>query len=208
MPRRGALALVVACAALAACGYDAPDYSDARFRCDQSHPCPSGQTCISGLCEGVGGDGDAATTDAAGPDGMYSGINCGSSICTLDQQCCADVVGGTRCAAPGAFCAGISTRCDGPEDCPGQECCLSAGSGTCTPIGTCSTSLACHVAADCGAGGDECCPILETSWNGCFQSCPGTVSTLSTLTPTLSPWLLPWGRARLQSARQAVSCSS
>ncbi len=156
--------------AVAACRYEAPDYGDARFRCDLAHPCPSGQPCVDGLCQPPGAD-DAAR-DGASVDGMYDGIACGIGTCALDQECCVDVVSGARCQAPAESCTGISTRCDGPEDCPGGECCLSAGSGVCTAAGTCVTATACHDSGDCTGAATTCCAILMTSWRGCFQTCP------------------------------------
>lgn len=156
--------------ALAACGYNAPDYSDAQFRCDNTHPCPGGQVCVDELCQAPGTETDAA---GMGVDAQFSGIGCGDDICDLTDECCVDVISGPRCQAPGAFCTGPATVCDGPEDCPGGECCLSASfAGVCTAVGTCSGSTACHETTDCTTAGEECCNILTTAWRGCFDNCP------------------------------------
>ncbi len=173
---RWCCAFAIVCAAtlatlVVACGYDAPDYGDAHFRCDVAHPCPAGQECVADLCQPPGTATDAAS-DAIDIDGLFGGIACGTATCTLDQECCADVVGGIHCQNPGAVCAGISTRCDGPEDCGGGECCLTAGAGECTAIGTCGTAIACHDTNDCGGGSSTCCAILNTAWRGCFENCP------------------------------------
>jgi hypothetical protein len=153
---------------LAACGYTAPDYSDAQFRCDDTHPCPTGQECVAELCQPPGSGVDAPP----GVDAQFSGISCGDDVCDLSDECCVDVISGTRCQAPGAFCSGPATVCDGPEDCPGEECCLSASfAGVCTAVGTCSGRTACHETTDC-SGTQTCCNIITTAWRGCFDNCP------------------------------------
>lgn len=163
--------LALAALALAACGYEAPNYGDARFRCDVTHPCPSGQVCVDELCQPTGSEVDAG----GGVDSQYSGISCAADICDLSEECCVDVISGPRCQAPGAFCTGPATMCDGPEDCPGGECCLSASfAGVCTAVGTCSGSTACHETTDCTDGSQTCCNIVATAWRGCFDSCPGS----------------------------------
>jgi hypothetical protein len=156
-------------ATLAACGYEAPSYEDARFRCDDTHPCPSGQVCVDELCQAPGTESDAST----GPDSQFSGITCDDDICDLNEECCVDVISGPRCQPPGAFCTGPATVCDGPEDCPGGECCLSASfAGVCTGVGTCSGSTACHETTDCTDTDQTCCNIVGTAWRGCFDNCP------------------------------------
>ncbi|HUQ02235.1 MAG TPA: hypothetical protein VM261_07035 [Kofleriaceae bacterium] len=161
--------LVVLVAAVAACGYTAPDYSDAQFRCDETHPCPGGQVCVDELCQLPGTESDASS----GVDAQFAGITCGDDICDLTDECCVDVISGTRCQPPGAFCTGPATVCDGPEDCPGGECCLSASfAGVCTAVGTCSGSTACHETTDCTDGSETCCDIVATAWRGCFGNCP------------------------------------
>lgn len=162
---------VAAIATIGACGYEAPDYGDTHFRCDDAHPCPQGQVCVDNLCQAPGGDLDAPT-GSDGTDAANVGITCDTETCTLDQSCCIDVVGGRRCQAPGAFCTGLSTRCDGPEDCPGGECCFTAAQGICTATGTCSGSTACHDTPDCTGAGESCCAIPATGYRGCFQNCP------------------------------------
>lgn len=168
----GALA-VLAALALGACGYEAPSYGDARFRCDETHPCPGGQVCVDNLCQPPG----TADDGGNGVDAQFDGISCGDDICELTDECCVDVINGPRCQAPGAFCTGPATQCDGPEDCPGGECCLSASfAGVCTAIGTCSGSTACHETTDCTTGGETCCQILSTAWRGCFDNCPSVTA--------------------------------
>lgn len=157
--------------ALAACGYEAPNYGDARFRCDDTHPCPSGQVCVDQLCQPPGTESDGG----GGIDSQYEGIDCGDETCVLNQRCCVNVIGDTRCQSPGEFCTGPTTECDGPEDCPGGECCLSASfTGVCTTVGSCSGSTACHETTDCTTQGETCCDIPATAWRGCFDNCPGS----------------------------------
>lgn len=160
---------------LGACAYEAPSYGDARFRCDQTHPCPTGQVCVDNLCQPPGSGGDGGGDGGGGVDAQYAGISCGGDTCDLTDECCVDVINGPRCQAPGAFCTGPATQCDGPEDCPGGECCLSASFvGVCTAVGTCSGSTACHETTDCTTAGETCCQILTTAWRGCFENCPSS----------------------------------
>jgi hypothetical protein len=138
--------MVFALVLLAACwSYDDPNYNFYEFRCDDTHGCPKGQSCKSGLCQ------FQAST--------YDGVICGASHCEDGDQCCfAD--GMTRCLAATESCSGtdsIAARCDGLEDCPqGTTCCAGViQAAACRQGDTCSDRL-CLDSTDCG--GNYCCP--------------------------------------------------
>ncbi len=97
--------------------------------------------------EGVGEDGGGGATDPT------SGVACGpAGSCTF--ECCLDPVGD---AAP--FCATncspnlTALSCDGPEDCGGDVCCMSAlRDAACKPQCDLPEQERCHTSADCTAG--------------------------------------------------------
>jgi hypothetical protein len=62
-----------------------------------------------------------------GPLGAPDGVTCSGHVCAVGMACC--LSGGTfSCipmdAATAATCDGGYLQCDGPQDCPGQWCCL------------------------------------------------------------------------------------
>lgn len=112
------------------------------------------------LHDGAGGDGAVPGADA-GPDAaMPNGVGCGEMMCSGADICCRSEVGPTivpTCQDPLATCNGAQFGCDGPEDCPGQECCGGIGGASCVQPGSCGImqSLACHGDPDCEGG--VCC---------------------------------------------------
>jgi hypothetical protein len=97
--------------------------------------------------------------------GQGNGVPCGQATCASGQMCCSNQTNGpfvAQCLAGGATCEAPSAQisCDGPEDCPGQQCCVESLS----QISGCQTSCAsgtfaqlCHAHGDCPAG-QTCCP--------------------------------------------------
>ena len=144
---------------LAACyTYEPIDYTQYTFRCDTNVDCPSPQQCIGGICQYT-----TATRD---------GVQCGSTVCNADQQCCWDGVM-AFCTAPTEDCR-IGAVCDGVEDCPsGTMCCPgSYGPARCIP-GSCDDRM-CVTADDCGAS-HNCCPYVgdpRSPLHECLPLCP------------------------------------
>jgi hypothetical protein len=109
------------------------------------------------------------TSDTPG-DGstMYTGIACGTETdppCSIPAEVCCDVsIGMDKCVAAGS-CNERSLACDGPEDCPGQECCLFSDRSQCLDTGICGTTgvlseVMCHGDGDCDmAAGEHCCGL-------------------------------------------------
>jgi hypothetical protein len=105
---------------------------------------------------------DAMTTPDAGGT---VGVACGAMTCTMGDDCCVTPHGGGQ--PPDFSCdtscgqGELTYACDGPEDCPGQHCCLynsgftygSACQDSCGNGG----DVTCNVAGDCPNGGDQCC---------------------------------------------------
>lgn len=144
----------------AACTYTQPDLRGVPFRCDLEHPCPDGIECVDSIC------GKTPSIDAAPP----LGPSCGAVTCAPPMECCDGVAGGFRCQAHGQACDGVVTTCDGPEDCPGKECCIIGIQGTCTATGTC-LAISCHVDDDCKGALGKCCPAPPLAWKRCAISC-------------------------------------
>jgi len=162
-------ALVLAVLA-AACGYDRPSYESAIFACDASHGCPSGETCLGGLCQYA-----AATRN---------GVQCGKATqpttCAPDQQCCFDVI------TPPSYCEAASTTCsegatcDEQADCAdGTVCCSQQAVAMCLP-GPCMGSQLCPIPdtqmdlVNCPGDKRFCCPSFnypDTPWGECSSSC-------------------------------------
>lgn len=145
--------------------YEAPDYSGTRFKCDDAHPCPSGQACVNGVCGG-----DSTTVDAPASE---IGVACGDTTCAENQKCCADLLGGPSCVAQNSVCAGVSATCDGIEDCDGNPCCETNGVAACAT--TCAGNMICRQNADCtNPGQPACCMITGTGepWGRCLAACP------------------------------------
>lgn len=95
-------------------------------------------------------------------------VECGESTCTLPNVCCR-LPGSERCAAA---CEGeeVAFTCDGPEDCPGQDCCRDVGTGlggaVCVDMCEGSFVPACHPPDMCDDG-SLCCPMGVCLGGGC-----------------------------------------
>ncbi len=97
--------------------------------------------------------------------GQGNGVACGGAMCAAGQKCGTDQTHGSfqpKCVASNAAYPAASAliSCDGPEDCPGQACCIESLS----QISGCQASCAggtfaqlCHTQGDCAAG-QMCCP--------------------------------------------------
>jgi len=96
----------------------------------------SGGSAVPGM--GTGGDAPARPEnprdDIGAPDGVVcQGDDGGPVACGVGEQCCPSGVvdGGSQCVTPGEICDNCTSsdcgavQCDGPEDCPGQLCCLT-----------------------------------------------------------------------------------
>jgi hypothetical protein len=156
------LRLAATIALLAAC-YQDPNYDATHFKCDATHECPRGQSCVSGTCTGGGSGGDA-------PVNNQQGVACASQTCGTGQMCCFDFVNAPHCIAETDNCPGVSASCDGVEDCGGSPCCDSGSHAAC---GTSCANRACLDNADCTDGSSlTCCPSLTGApWGRCALSC-------------------------------------
>lgn len=145
--------------------YGDPDYGGTQFKCDATHGCPDGQTCIEGRCSGGGSGADAAVSSM--------GVACGATVCTSTEKCCVDIIVAPRCVPLGTTCAGFEATCDGIEDCNGDPCCNNGGMSIACGI-TCQNQI-CREPADCtNPGAMMCCDIPGTDepWGRCFSACP------------------------------------
>lgn len=137
-----------------ACAYDDPAL-DGPFKCDDAHPCPEGQQCLSNVCSGGGG------TSA-------DGVKCGSVTCGADMQCCAGPVASPVCQPANASCsAGATAECDGVEDCATGDVCCGTSNTACGAPGC--GNRACQSSDDCsGVGTGSCCfDITYLPWGFC-----------------------------------------
>jgi hypothetical protein len=99
------------------------------------------------------------------PAGQGNGVPCAGATCPSGQKCGTDQTTGSfrpKCVASTAAypAATALISCDGPEDCPGQACCvesLSQISGCQASCETGTFARLCHAQADCAAG-QTCCP--------------------------------------------------
>jgi hypothetical protein len=128
---------------VAGCG---PDYAHSAFRCDATHGCPSGQSCISERCRrGV-------------PEGAT--VDCGAAICDVaTQQCCIDGINAPRCIAAGDVCPGVGALCDGREDCIDRDRCC-ADDDTIACFESCK-DYACRDDDDCPSTAPNCCATAQ-----------------------------------------------
>jgi len=152
------LAAIAMLLAGAAC-YDAPDYGATTFRCDATHGCPAGQTCVAGLCRGGGGT-------------QGDGVACGAQVCASGLQCCVDFIDPPICLPAGVMCVGLSATCDGLEDCQTGTCCRVGAGAECTTA-SCNDPI-CREPADCPAAQPMCCTGITTGepWGHCMTICP------------------------------------
>ena len=105
--------------------------------------------------------------------GQGNGVMCAANTCAAGTKCCTDQTHGVfapKCAPSATPCLAASAQisCDGPEDCPGQACCVE----TLSQISGCQASCdgntlakLCHAAGDCGAG-EMCCPTKVPAQTG------------------------------------------
>lgn len=142
----------------------------------------------SGGGSGTGGNGTPA--DMAQPADLAGAFMCGSTFCPPSQKCCVNGMTPTcadSCATDGGFVA----ECKGPENCGGNPCCITIGSGFTVQSVMCTTSAsacppmvnvqtqsgmdrACKVDADCTAGVampqlPDCCTNTQTAQKVCFS---------------------------------------
>jgi hypothetical protein len=147
---------------LTACGYAAPTYTGTAFKCDGTHPCPTGQSCVDGVCTG---------SDSGSGVGPGAPVVCVGVTCASGDGCCYDpVLGqGNHCAAPGS-CNGNLAACTSAANCgSGERCCNSTMSPMCGPA-TCP-DVVCTTGSDCPADKPVCCPLGDIPWRYCSVAC-------------------------------------
>jgi hypothetical protein len=139
---------------------------------------------------GSGTGGNGTTVDMAQPPDLAGAFQCGSTFCPATEKCC--VIGMTpTCAASCPGDMGFVAECKGPENCSGNPCCITIGSGFTVQDVKCTTSAsacppmvnvqtqsgmdrACKVDADCTAGVSmpqlpDCCTNTQTAQKVCFS---------------------------------------
>jgi hypothetical protein len=123
----------------------------------------------------------------------FGGTNCGAAVCSGGQLCCLSSPSSGMCESSGngACDGGSPFVCDGPEDCPGGQCCVvvdTNGKGGETGQSYCATScpsgsysanagggahevsIMCHGDGDC-VGYSGTIPIIGgVSFDGCCHS--------------------------------------
>jgi formylglycine-generating enzyme required for sulfatase activity len=140
------VALGLVMAAWAGCSFD---LQSGAYTCEVGDPkgCPSGFTCVSGLCErgdGAGGGG-GLTVDAGSDGGLDAGSDAGSDAGTrceadehvVDHACVACAAGTTR--PSGDDPSGDDTACAGPfcaaDEHVADHACVACAAGTTRPSG-------------------------------------------------------------------------
>ncbi|MDB4965437.1 MAG: hypothetical protein JWN44_1126 [Myxococcales bacterium] len=144
----------------------------------------------SGGTGGGGGTGGNGVVDMAQPQDLANAFMCGSTYCPPNQKCCVNGMTptcATSCPGDGGFVA----ECKGPENCGGNPCCITIGSGFMIQDVVCTTSpsacppmvnvqtqsgmdRACKVDTDCTAGVSmpslpDCCTNTMTAQKVCFN---------------------------------------
>src|SRR5690349_1892990 len=111
------------------------------------HPCPPGQDCVVGVCNG----------SAGGP-----GVFCGSAgTCTTGTKCCSNAVGSPSCIPVADSCStGSAAECDGSADCGAERCCDGTDGPVCMPDTACTPEI-CLDQSECD-GGMNCCHVDPT----------------------------------------------
>lgn len=161
------LALLVAAACcFAACSFD-PSGLGAKANGDGgNHPADAAAIdAPPGAIDAPPGHTFDARPDSqpAGPPDANIGVVCGNATCAANQVCC-ETAGGIGGGNPQFDCADKCDKgqgtfaCDGPEDCPGQECCFSRTDSSCAASCGIGEQQACRTDADCPGGVDSCCP--------------------------------------------------
>jgi hypothetical protein len=147
---------------------------------------------------GGGGGGDSSVPQDLMPPG--DAFLCGNTWCTGGTVCC--VTGMTPTCMNGCPDGGFVAACKGPENCSGNPCCITNGSGFSIHDVTCGTAQtscppnvdamsgtgqdrACHTNADCTSGAPgtnlpDCCTNTSTGQHVCFNS--GLVGLVSGFT--------------------------
>jgi hypothetical protein len=109
-----------------------------------------------------------------GPPDAAVGVGCGNQTCTGGNVCCVSIGGGggmqLECKDN---CGGnqATFACDGPEDCPGEECCFARSGSTCDTSCGFGAQVACRSAQDCPGAGDKCCPTQYPNVSLCAPVC-------------------------------------
>jgi hypothetical protein len=155
---------------------------DACVGCDNSHPCGSGMTCVSGACYGCDDDSNAGcdpngTTPICEPAtgapqaGLFQCVGC-----TTDAQCSGNPNGGQcvagaceacdpRAGQNNAGCSGATPTCDAASStcraCRAGDC--AGASGTCSTSGpTAGRCVACTLDTQCSGTTPYCNPTDGT----------------------------------------------
>jgi hypothetical protein len=106
-------------------------------------------------------------------------VLCDGVLCSPDDICCVDVLGGAGTCDLEIDCEGQVIACDGPEDCDGGDVCCVGGNGPdagtqeCGPRGNQCRAEVCRVDADCGADRECCDPFLPEGPRTCQDTCLG-----------------------------------
>jgi hypothetical protein len=124
-------------------------------------------------------DAPAATTADASVDAgdPNAGTVCGQAVCTGTDRCCITfdngVGGGVQSADCKATCGDgeVTYACDGPEDCPGQDCCFTGQRGGSHCASGCGFGevQACRASSDCTL--QQCCPTQSPNVEICAAVC-------------------------------------
>ncbi len=152
----------------------------------------------AGPSDGAAGDGPREGSPGSSCQATSAGcVGCGGSLrCAAPEACCGTTESTQACGAA-ATCAGetFDTTCDGPEDCPGAQCCVDyvaaqgatdSGSASCRSACAISNSsgnmtqgvasVACHSSADCvnvmnsfGVPYANCCASAGYAVGGCVS---------------------------------------
>ena len=104
-------------------------------------------------------------------------VACGGVSCDLSaNSCCVSFFGVTCQAGVNSCMFAVPQTCDGPEECGGDSCCVTAGlpaNYECS--NSCAGAVICHADSDCASG--EVCSLCTYPY-GDVATChaPGEVS--------------------------------
>jgi hypothetical protein len=118
-------------------------------------------TTTGGAGPGGSPTGGGGSTGDGGGGGVQNGVPCPDTPCDPGEICCVLPDPGNttyECIPSDGACNGFALGCDGPEDCPGGECCSDGVSNACSSGPTCDPGSlgVCHHSADCGPN-ETCC---------------------------------------------------
>jgi hypothetical protein len=187
--------LVVACAVagwvIVACSFDRSGLSTRPATDDggEGTGTGTGEGTGTGTGTGTGDVVDAAMIDApslppdakvfdappAGPPDAAIGVVCGSKTCTNGKVCCISFgAGGSETFSCESSCkSGQETwACDGPEDCPGKDCCVTQFGSRCASDCNGNEGVACRSGDDCPNDEPKCCPTQAPNLEVCRFACP------------------------------------